>query len=70
MRRIGEHAVVIGGSLGGLLAARALSDAYERVTGEDIPADDSDLSGDPRGESWDDEAALSERYPRLAERFR
>ena len=32
MRRIGEHAVVIGGSLGGLLAARALSDAYERVT--------------------------------------
>jgi pimeloyl-ACP methyl ester carboxylesterase/2-polyprenyl-6-methoxyphenol hydroxylase-like FAD-dependent oxidoreductase len=32
MRRIGEHAVVIGGSLGGLLAARALADAYERVT--------------------------------------
>ena len=32
MRRIGEHAVVIGGSLGGLLTARALLDAYERVT--------------------------------------
>src|SRR5687768_11601695 len=32
MRRIGEHAVVIGGSIAGLLAARALTDAYERVT--------------------------------------
>src|SRR5829696_6991642 len=32
MRRIGEHAVVIGGSMAGLLAARALMDAYERVT--------------------------------------
>jgi pimeloyl-ACP methyl ester carboxylesterase/2-polyprenyl-6-methoxyphenol hydroxylase-like FAD-dependent oxidoreductase len=32
MRRIGEHAVVIGGSMAGLLAARALSGAYERVT--------------------------------------
>ena len=29
---IGEHAVVIGASVAGLLAARALSDAYERVT--------------------------------------
>jgi pimeloyl-ACP methyl ester carboxylesterase/2-polyprenyl-6-methoxyphenol hydroxylase-like FAD-dependent oxidoreductase len=32
MRRIGEHAVVIGGSMAGLLAARALTDAFERVT--------------------------------------
>jgi len=32
MRTIGEHAVVIGGSVAGLLAARALTDAYERVT--------------------------------------
>jgi 2-polyprenyl-6-methoxyphenol hydroxylase-like FAD-dependent oxidoreductase len=30
--RIGEHAVVIGASVAGLLAARALSEAYERVT--------------------------------------
>jgi 2-polyprenyl-6-methoxyphenol hydroxylase-like FAD-dependent oxidoreductase len=29
---MGEHAVVIGASMAGLLAARALSDAYERVT--------------------------------------
>jgi 2-polyprenyl-6-methoxyphenol hydroxylase-like FAD-dependent oxidoreductase len=32
MRQIGEHAVVIGGSMAGLLAARSLTDAYERVT--------------------------------------
>lgn len=31
-QKIGEHAVVIGASVAGLLAARALSDAYERVT--------------------------------------
>jgi 2-polyprenyl-6-methoxyphenol hydroxylase-like FAD-dependent oxidoreductase len=30
--RIGNHAVVIGASMAGLLAARALIDAYERVT--------------------------------------
>jgi hypothetical protein len=47
-------------------------DAYASATGEDIPADDSDLSGDPRGEPWDDEdqEALVQRYPRLAARFR
>jgi 2-polyprenyl-6-methoxyphenol hydroxylase-like FAD-dependent oxidoreductase len=32
MRRIGDHAVVLGASLAGLLAARVLADAYERVT--------------------------------------
>ena len=31
MRRIGEHAVVIGGSMAGLLVARSLAEAYERV---------------------------------------
>jgi uncharacterized protein DUF4240 len=47
-------------------------DAYESATGEDIPTDDSDLSGNPGGESWDDEdqEALVQRYPRLAARFR
>jgi hypothetical protein len=46
--------------------------AYASATGEDIPADDSDLSGDPRGEPWDDkdQEALMQRYPRLAARFR
>jgi Protein of unknown function (DUF4240) len=53
-------------------ADNVASDAYESVAGEDIPADDSDLSGEPRGEPWDDEAqeALVLRYPRLAARFR
>jgi hypothetical protein len=47
-------------------------DAYESATGEDIPAEDSDLSGDPRGQPWDDESqeTLMRRYPRLAARFR
>ena len=47
-------------------------DAYQSATGEDIPAEDSDLSGDPRGEPWDDEdqEALVQRYPALAARFR
>jgi Protein of unknown function (DUF4240) len=48
------------------------ADAYENVAGEDLPAEDSDLSGDPRGQPWDDENQedLVRRYPRLAERFR
>lgn len=32
MQKIGERAVVIGASIGGLLAARVLADAYEQVT--------------------------------------
>jgi 2-polyprenyl-6-methoxyphenol hydroxylase-like FAD-dependent oxidoreductase len=32
VRRIGEHAVVLGGSIGGLLAATVLADAYRQVT--------------------------------------
>lgn len=32
MRRIGRHAVVLGAGMGGLLAARVLSDAFDRVT--------------------------------------
>jgi hypothetical protein len=47
-------------------------DAYEAVTGEDIPAGDSDVSGSPRGTPWDDEQEdeLVQRYPALAARFR
>ena len=47
-------------------------DAYQSVTGEDIPGDSSDLSGNPRGTPWDDDQAevLVQRYPRLAARFR
>jgi len=32
MNRIGEHATVIGASMGGLLAARVLAEAFDRVT--------------------------------------
>jgi hypothetical protein len=47
-------------------------DAYQAVTGDDIPTGDSDVSGSPRGTPWDDEQAdeLVQRYPALAARFR
>jgi hypothetical protein len=47
-------------------------DAYQTATGDDFPADSSDLSGSPRGEPWDDESreTLVRRYPALAARFR
>jgi hypothetical protein len=47
-------------------------DAYQSATGDDFPADSSDLSGKPRGEPWDDESqeTLVHRYPALAARFR
>ena len=47
-------------------------DAYESATSDDFPADSSDLSGLPRGGSWDDESqdALVQRFPALAARFR
>jgi Protein of unknown function (DUF4240) len=47
-------------------------DAYESVAGEDIPTGSSDLSGRPRGTPWDDDQVqqLTQRYPRLADRFR
>jgi hypothetical protein len=46
--------------------------AYSSVTGEDVPFDDSDVSGAPRGTPFDenDAAGLARRYPRLAARFR
>jgi hypothetical protein len=47
-------------------------DAYQDVTGDDLPSGDSDLSGSPRGTPWDDEQEdeLVQRYPALAARFR
>jgi hypothetical protein len=47
-------------------------DAYSSVTGNDIPLDDSDLSGRPRGTPFDDNdvAGLARRYVLLAARFR
>jgi hypothetical protein len=47
-------------------------DAYQEVAGEDLPVSDSDLSGPPRGQPWDDDQAeqLVQRYPKLAAEFR
>ena len=32
MRKIGDHAVVLGAGIAGLVAARVLADGYQRVT--------------------------------------
>jgi 2-polyprenyl-6-methoxyphenol hydroxylase-like FAD-dependent oxidoreductase len=45
VRRIGEHAVVIGASMAGLLAARSLADAYEQVTVVDRDAQPTGVHG-------------------------
>ena len=52
MTRIGGHAIVIGASMGGLLAARALSDFYDQVTvleRDHFPIDDIPRKGVPQG---------------------
>jgi 2-polyprenyl-6-methoxyphenol hydroxylase-like FAD-dependent oxidoreductase len=52
MRQIGEHAVVLGASMAGLLAARALAEAYERVTvveRDTLPAAGQARKGVPQG---------------------
>ncbi len=52
MRKIGEHAVVLGASMGGLLAARVLTDAYERVTvveRDPLPMTAENRPGVPQG---------------------
>ena len=52
MRKTGDHAVVLGASMGGLLAARVLADAYQRVTVVDrdlLPERAADRQGVPQG---------------------
>ena len=52
MRHIGQHAIVIGASMGGLLAARALSDFYAVVTvleRDTFPQSDIPRKGVPQG---------------------
>ncbi|MGX9790308.1 FAD-dependent oxidoreductase [Mycobacterium sp. MMS18-G62] len=52
MGRSGNHAVVIGASLGGLCAARVLSDFYDRVTvfeRDDLPDRPANRSAVPQG---------------------
>ena len=53
MVKIGEHAVVLGASMSGLLAARVLSDFYRTVTVVErdvLPADDAQRRGVPQGQ--------------------
>lgn len=48
----GDHAVVVGGSIAGLLAARVLADAFERVTvfeRDEYPTDAESRRGVPQG---------------------
>jgi len=74
MRRIGERAVVIGGSMGGLVAARVLADAYERVTVVDrdrLPAGPAHRKAVPQGRHAHaviagGRAALEELFPGLS----
>jgi len=52
MAKVGQHAIVIGASMGGLLAARALSDFYDSVTvleRDRFPTDDIARKGVPQG---------------------
>ena len=52
MQRIGDHVVVLGASLAGLLAARVLADAYERVTvveRDPLPQTAENRKGVPQG---------------------
>lgn len=51
MKKLGEHAIVIGASMGGLLAARALSDFYTTVTvleRDTFPTADTPRKGVPQ----------------------
>jgi 2-polyprenyl-6-methoxyphenol hydroxylase-like FAD-dependent oxidoreductase len=49
---VGDHAVVVGGSMAGMLAASVLSDAFERVTvieRDSLPSDPDTRRGVPQG---------------------
>ena len=52
MHKIGDHAVVLGASMSGLLAARVLADAYRQVTiveRDPLPESGLDRKGVPQG---------------------
>src|ERR1700754_217232 len=52
MAKLGQHAVVLGASMGGLLAARVLADFYETVTvveRDELPGTAANRRGVPQG---------------------
>ena len=66
---LAEHAVVLGGSIAGLFAARVLSDRFARVTLFDrdvLPTDARPRKGVPQGEHFH---SLAKRGERIAERW-
>jgi 2-polyprenyl-6-methoxyphenol hydroxylase-like FAD-dependent oxidoreductase len=73
--RIGEHAVVIGAGMGGLPAARALADHFERVTvveRDELPGEAAQRAGIPQGRHahallGGGQRALGELFPGLEE---
>jgi 2-polyprenyl-6-methoxyphenol hydroxylase-like FAD-dependent oxidoreductase len=70
MRTLGDHAVVLGASMGGLLAARVLADAYEQVTVVDrdvLPQSVAARKGVPQG--WHAHALLASGAQILDELF-
>ncbi|HYZ69403.1 MAG TPA: 2-polyprenyl-6-methoxyphenol hydroxylase-like oxidoreductase [Mycobacterium sp.] len=75
MAKLGEHAVVLGASMGGLVAARVLSDFYEKVTVVErdvLPHDAANRRGVPQGRHVHALlgrgcAALAEMFPGFAD---
>ena len=75
MAKLGEHAVVLGASMGGLVAARVLSDFYDRITVVErdvLPPDAANRRGVPQGRHVHallgrGAAALTELFPGLSE---
>ena len=67
---VGRHAVVMGGSMAGLLAARVLSDHFDTVTlleKDSFPADDTSRKGVPQG--GQPHALLAKGYEILSRLF-
>jgi 2-polyprenyl-6-methoxyphenol hydroxylase-like FAD-dependent oxidoreductase len=75
MAKLGEHAVVLGASMGGLVAARVLADFYEKVTVVErdvLPSDAANRRGVPQGRHVHALlgrgcAVLTELFPGLAD---
>ncbi|HVQ51848.1 MAG TPA: 2-polyprenyl-6-methoxyphenol hydroxylase-like oxidoreductase [Mycobacterium sp.] len=75
MEKLGEHAVVLGASMGGLVAARVLADFYDKVTVVErdvLPHDAANRRGVPQGRHVHallgrGSAVLTELFPGLAD---